>query len=102
TPPGPPDTLDPATLQPAGPRASPSTGEEASMTVTAPERSTIEATLRTQRIGLPSWAFGNSGTRFKVFAQAGVPRDPFEKIDDAATAHRFTGAASKVSLHIPW
>jgi L-rhamnose isomerase / sugar isomerase len=39
------------------------------MTVTAPERSIVEATLRTQRIELPSWAFGNSGTRFKVFAQ---------------------------------
>ena len=36
-----------------------------------------------QRIELPSWAFGNSGTRFKVFAQKGVPRDPYEKIADA-------------------
>ena len=27
-------------------------------------------------IEVPSWAFGNSGTRFKVFAQPGVPRDP--------------------------
>jgi hypothetical protein len=25
---------------------------------------------------LPSWAYGNSGTRFKVFAQPGVPRTP--------------------------
>jgi L-rhamnose isomerase/sugar isomerase len=72
------------------------------MTVTAPERSTIEATLRTQRIELPSWAFGNSGTRFKVFAQAGVPRDPYEKIADAAEVHRYTGIAPTVALHIPW
>jgi L-rhamnose isomerase / sugar isomerase len=72
------------------------------MTVTAPERSTIEATLRTQRIELPSWAFGNSGTRFKVFAQAGVPRDPYEKIADAAEVHRYTGVAPTVALHIPW
>lgn len=35
-------------------------------------------------------AFGNSGTRFKVFAQAGVPRDPFEKVADAAQVHRYT------------
>ena len=34
----------------------------------------VVATLRAQRIELPSWAFGNSGTRFKVFAQKGVPR----------------------------
>jgi L-rhamnose isomerase / sugar isomerase len=53
-------------------------------------------------IELPSWAFGNSGTRFKVFAQPGVPRDPFEKVADAAQVHAFTGAAPSVALHIPW
>jgi L-rhamnose isomerase / sugar isomerase len=58
--------------------------------------------LREQRIELPSWAFGNSGTRFKVFAQEGVPRTPYEKIDDAAQVHRFTGVAPSVALHIPW
>ncbi|WP_435738545.1 L-rhamnose isomerase [Cellulosimicrobium sp. PMB13] len=60
------------------------------------------AALRQQTIELPSWAFGNSGTRFKVFAQAGVPRDPYEKIADAAQVHRYTGVAPRVSLHIPW
>ena len=58
--------------------------------------------LRTQHIETPSWAFGNSGTRFKVFPQQGVPRDPFEKVADAATVHRFTGVAPSVALHIPW
>src|SRR5690349_25138707 len=58
--------------------------------------------LRRPEIEVPSWAYGNSGTRFKVFAQPGVPRDPFEKIADAAQVHRFTGAAPSVSLHIPW
>jgi L-rhamnose isomerase/sugar isomerase len=53
-------------------------------------------------IELPSWAFGNSGTRFKVFAQPGAPRTPEEKIADAAQVHRFTGAAPLVALHIPW
>jgi L-rhamnose isomerase/sugar isomerase len=53
-------------------------------------------------IEVPSWAFGNSGTRFKVFPQAGVPRDPFEKVADAAAVNRFTGAAGSVALHIPW
>jgi L-rhamnose isomerase/sugar isomerase len=60
------------------------------------------AALRAQRIELPSWAFGNSGTRFKVFAQKGVPRDPYEKIADAAQVHRYTGVTPTVSLHIPW
>ena len=57
---------------------------------------------RASRSSCPSWAFGNSGTRFKVFAQQGVPRDPYEKIADAAQVHRFTGVAPRVSLHIPW
>ena len=62
----------------------------------------VKTTLRALRIETPSWAYGNSGTRFKVFSQAGVPRDPFEKIADAATVHRFTGSAPSVALHIPW
>jgi len=62
----------------------------------------VKAVLRGQHIELPSWAFGNSGTRFKVFAQPGVPRDPFEKVADAAQVHRYTGVAPAVALHIPW
>jgi L-rhamnose isomerase/sugar isomerase len=69
---------------------------------TDPRTHAVQEALRAQRIELPSWAFGNSGTRFKVFAQAGVPRDPFEKIEDAATVNRLTGIAPKVALHIPW
>ena len=53
-------------------------------------------------IEVPSWAYGNSGTRFKVFSSAGVPRDPFEKVADAAQVHKFTGAAPAVAMHIPW
>jgi len=62
----------------------------------------VRAALRAQRIELPSWAFGNSGTRFKVFAQKGVPRTPYEKIEDAAQVHAYTGVAPTVALHIPW
>ena len=51
---------------------------------------------------VPSWAYGNSGTRFKVFGTPGTPRDVEEKIADAAQVHRFTGLAPKVALHIPW
>jgi L-rhamnose isomerase/sugar isomerase len=53
-------------------------------------------------IEVPSWAYGNSGTRFKVFRTPGVPRNPFEKISDAAQVNAVTGLASRVSLHIPW
>mgnify|MGYP000238004850 CR=1 FL=1 len=55
-----------------------------------------------QNIELPSWAFSNTGTRFRVFAQAGVPRTVFEKISDAAKVNEMTGIASTVALHIPW
>ncbi|MEV5603434.1 L-rhamnose isomerase [Streptomyces sp. NPDC052299] len=65
-------------------------------------RDAVKAALKSQRIETPSWGYGNSGTRFKVFAQPGVPRTPWEKLDDAAKVHEFTGVAPKVSLHIPW
>ncbi|MGY1737550.1 L-rhamnose isomerase [Geodermatophilus sp. SYSU D00684] len=69
---------------------------------TPDRRARALAALAEQTIELPSWAFGNSGTRFKVFGQPGVARDPFEKIEDAAQVHRWTGAAPRVSLHVPW
>jgi L-rhamnose isomerase/sugar isomerase len=62
----------------------------------------VKAALATQRIETPSWAYGNSGTRFKVFGQPGVPRNAFEKVSDAAQVHRHTGIAPSVALHIPW
>ncbi|MFF8842001.1 L-rhamnose isomerase [Streptomyces sp. NPDC015127] len=62
----------------------------------------VKAALKTQAIETPSWAYGNSGTRFKVFAQPGVPRTAQEKLDDAARVHAHTGVAPTVALHIPW
>jgi L-rhamnose isomerase/sugar isomerase len=62
----------------------------------------VEDRLRSQRIETPSWGYGNSGTRFKVFPQPGVPRDPFEKFEDAAQVHRLTGVCPSVAIHIPW
>ncbi|TNU74053.1 L-rhamnose isomerase [Miniimonas arenae] len=61
-----------------------------------------KAVLAQQTIEVPSWAYGNSGTRFKVFGTPGTPRDPWEKIADAAQVNAVTGAAPRVSLHIPW
>ena len=62
----------------------------------------VKSALRAHRIEVPSWAFGNTGTRFKVFAQPGVPRTVEEKLDDAAQVHRYTGVAPSVAVHIPW
>jgi len=58
--------------------------------------------LNDQAIELPSWAFGNSGTRFRVFSSAGVPRNPQEKLEDAAQVHKYSGISPTVALHIPW
>jgi L-rhamnose isomerase/sugar isomerase len=62
----------------------------------------LHAALDAFELELPSWGFSNTGTRFRVFPQAGTPRTAVEKIDDVATVHRYTGAAPRVSLHIPW
>jgi L-rhamnose isomerase / sugar isomerase len=62
----------------------------------------VKSALRAHRIETPSWAFGNTGTRFKVFAQPGVPRTPQEKINDAAQVHKYTGVAPSMAVHIPW
>ena len=62
----------------------------------------VKGALKNHQIELPSWAFGNSGTRFKVFGQPGVPRDPFEKAADAAQVHLYTGVAPSMAVHIPW
>jgi L-rhamnose isomerase / sugar isomerase len=62
----------------------------------------ISHELEALAVEVPSWAYGNSGTRFKVFGSPGTPRTPEEKIADAATVHRFTGLAPTVALHIPW
>lgn len=62
----------------------------------------VKDALKKHQIELPSWAFGNSGTRFKVFGQPGVPRNPYEKADDAAQVHKYTGVAPIMAVHIPW
>jgi L-rhamnose isomerase/sugar isomerase len=72
------------------------------MVLNADAKAALFAQLDDQAIELPSWAFGNSGTRFRVFSSAGVPRDPFEKIEDAAQVHKYSGIAPSVALHIPW
>lgn len=62
----------------------------------------VKAKLHAQSIETPSWGYGDSGTRFKVFPWPGAARNVHEKLADAAYIHRLTGAASSVALHIPW
>jgi L-rhamnose isomerase/sugar isomerase len=63
---------------------------------------TVEQLLAAFAVETPSWGYGDSGTRFAVFAQPGRPRDVFERLEDAAEVNRLTGAAGGVALHFPW
>ena len=58
--------------------------------------------LRQLEIETPSWAYGNSGTRFHVYPWPGAARTAHERIADAALVHRLTGACPSVAIHIPW
>jgi L-rhamnose isomerase/sugar isomerase len=62
----------------------------------------VKERLKRQVVETPSWGYGNSGTRFRVFGQPGVPRNPFEKFEDAAQVHAYTGVCPSVAIHIPW
>ncbi|GAC1464901.1 MAG: L-rhamnose isomerase [Ktedonobacteraceae bacterium] len=62
----------------------------------------VKDQLKAFKIETPSWGYGDSGTRFKVFKQVGVPRNPFEKLEDAAQVQKVTGLCPSVALHIPW
>jgi L-rhamnose isomerase/sugar isomerase len=62
----------------------------------------IKLALKRQEIETPSWAYGNAGTRFKVFPWPGAARDVFEKLVDAPAVHQLTGITPRVALHIPW
>lgn len=58
--------------------------------------------LKGQAIETPSWGYADSGTRFGVFPQAGAAITIFEKLEDAAQVHRYTGIAPLVATHVLW
>lgn len=53
-------------------------------------------------IETPSWGYGDSGTRFKVFPWPGAARTLHEKLADAAQVQKVTGVCPSVAIHIPW
>jgi len=62
----------------------------------------VKDRLKAQHIETPSWGYGNSGTRFKVYSWPGAARNIQEKLADAGYVQRLTGVAPTVALHIPW
>lgn len=62
----------------------------------------ITQSVKALKIELPSWGFGNGGTRFKAFHHPAAANNVYEKIEDAALVNELTGACPSVALHIPW
>ena len=62
----------------------------------------VKQKLKELKVETPSWGYGDSGTRFKVFKQKGMPRNLFEKLDDASQVNKYTGICPSVAIHIPW
>ncbi len=62
----------------------------------------VKKSIKELAIETPSWGYGDAGTRFKVFKQIGMPRNLYEKLDDAAIVNKYTGVCPSVAVHIPW
>jgi L-rhamnose isomerase/sugar isomerase len=60
------------------------------------------AAMQQFSIETPSWGYGDSGTRFKVFHWPGAATNLREKLADAAQVQRVTGICPSVAIHIPW
>ena len=63
---------------------------------------TIAEKIQRFNVETPSWGYGNSGTRFKVFPWPGAARTLREKLADAAEVQKVTGICPSVAIHIPW
>jgi L-rhamnose isomerase/sugar isomerase len=60
------------------------------------------AAMQQFSIETPSWGYGDSGTRFKVFHWPGAASNLREKLADAAQVQKVTGICPGVAVHIPW
>lgn len=62
----------------------------------------VKASLKEQKIGTPTWAYADSGTRFHVLHRPSAPRNVEERLEDAAVVHKLTGVCPYVDLHTAW
>jgi L-rhamnose isomerase/sugar isomerase len=58
--------------------------------------------LKKQVIELPSWAVGNSGTRYGTFRSDGAAVSIWDKIDDCAEIQRVVGVCPVMASHVLW
>jgi len=62
----------------------------------------VIAVMQQFSVETPSWGYGDSGTRFKVFHWPGAASNLREKLSDAAQVQKVTGICPGVAIHIPW
>ncbi len=62
----------------------------------------IKEKLKNQIIELPSWAVGNSGTRYGTFRDKGAAQTIWHKIDDCAEIQRVGGICPVMASHVLW
>lgn len=62
----------------------------------------IKTQLKEQVVELPSWAVGNSGTRYGTFRDKGAASTIWQKIDDCAEIQRCLGITPVMASHTLW
>ena len=62
----------------------------------------IFALLNAFKIEIPSWGFGDTGTRFGKFFQDAAASTIEEKLADAGQVHKLTGICPTVAVHTLW
>lgn len=62
----------------------------------------VKEKLKSQVIELPSWAVGNSGTRYGTFMDKGAAVTVWDRIDDCAEIQRCLGVTPRMATHVCW
>lgn len=58
--------------------------------------------LKQQKLGTPSWGYGDSGTRFHTLRRPWTPKNLNERLEDAAQVQKYTGVCPFIDLHTAW
>jgi L-rhamnose isomerase/sugar isomerase len=62
----------------------------------------VKGILKEQVVELPSWAVGNSGTRYGTFMDKGAAVTIWDKVDDCAEIQRCLGITPVMASHVLW
>jgi len=62
----------------------------------------VKAQMKRLVVELPSWAVGNSGTRYGTFRDKGSARTVWDKVDDCTEIQRVLGVCPVMASHVLW